>query len=103
MKAGPQNEGAAFTIVTARRWRSPPSPRRGRGAKGPEGAPETAGPAALGEEVAGEPEAEGAVKPPSQREGVEAWGSTVFVGCFSFSLSGGYRERRKGSAGLARM
>ena len=38
-------------------------PRRERGAKGPEEAPETAGPGALGEEVAGEPEAEGAVEP----------------------------------------
>ena len=43
--------------------RSTPPPRREQGDKEPEETPKTAGPAALGEEVAGEPEAEGAVEP----------------------------------------
>ena len=53
---------------SARRWRSPPPPRRERGAEGPGEAPETAGPAALGEEVASEPEAEGVVEPGPEME-----------------------------------
>ena len=53
----------------ARRWKSPPPPRREQGAEGPTEALETADPAIQEEEAVGEPKTEGVAEPGP--EGIE--------------------------------